>query len=296
MKPPPRGKLFQEDLRTEPFWMLVACALVNKTTWEQAEPAFLEMRGKWPGPEQLAKAHLGSLRRMLRPLGLWRQRSLRLRQLSELWLAWGPPTDSTEVLTLPGCGRYAADSWAIFIEGRQDVAPKDGKLSWYVETRMEKRPRKNQTSNSEGRLNMKTNSAKKTKDEDNSQPQAKKASVVPIGQPEKPKGPQAELRMTIETPLDVAAEVADMPDITAKNIKDASCQLLVAVHFDKDPADGWKVGYSFNAITVKVRRMFEGCVICDKSLRWYLTRIRNEMGSYAKYKLQTQFKRPTSKS
>ncbi|KKK75781.1 hypothetical protein LCGC14_2870280 [marine sediment metagenome] len=34
---------------------------------------------------------------------------------------------------LPGCGKYAADSWAIFMEGRLDVEPNDGKLNWYLD-------------------------------------------------------------------------------------------------------------------------------------------------------------------
>jgi len=37
-------RLFQEDLRSEPYWMLVACILVNRTRWAQAWPVFNGLR------------------------------------------------------------------------------------------------------------------------------------------------------------------------------------------------------------------------------------------------------------
>lgn len=37
------------------------------------------------------------------------------------------------MLRLSGCGRYASDSWAIFVEERRDVEPTDGKLKWYLQ-------------------------------------------------------------------------------------------------------------------------------------------------------------------
>lgn len=132
---PPRGRLFQEDLLRRPFWMLVACSLVNRTTWEVAEPAFLSIRRRYPTPGHLARARAYDIGRTLRPLGLWRQRGRRLPELAKAWLARRPET-SADVESLPGCGRYAADSWAIFVEGRRDVEPDDGKLNWYVETRI----------------------------------------------------------------------------------------------------------------------------------------------------------------
>ena len=41
-----------------------------------------------------------------------------------------PPADD-DVLSLPGCGAYAADSWEMFVLGRQDVAPTDRALLSY---------------------------------------------------------------------------------------------------------------------------------------------------------------------
>lgn len=133
--PPPEGRLFQERLCGSPFWMLVACQLVNLTTWRQAEPAFRMILARHLTPGSLAAVDPASLERPLRPLGLWRRRSVMLPRFASAWLL-GPPSTYDDVLAMPGCGRYAADSWAIFVEGRTDVRPDDGKLEWYLEERI----------------------------------------------------------------------------------------------------------------------------------------------------------------
>ena len=86
---------------------------------------------KYLGPIRLSEARAVDLHDCLRPLGLWRKRAITLPRLADAWLQ-GPPKTCKDVLKLPGCGKYAADSWAIFIEGRTDVEPNDGKLNWYL--------------------------------------------------------------------------------------------------------------------------------------------------------------------
>ncbi len=128
---PREGRLFQERLCGNPFWMLVACQLVNRTTWTQAEPAFRWLLATHLAAGSLAAADPASLHRALRPLGLWRRRAAALPRFADAWLR-APPETAEEVLWMPGCGRYASDSWAIFVEGRTDVSPTDGKLTWYA--------------------------------------------------------------------------------------------------------------------------------------------------------------------
>ena len=131
---PPRGRLFQEDLRRNPFWMMVGCQLANRTTWEQAWPAFLHIRRAHPDVPALARARPEDLHDALRPLGLWRRRAIILPRFARAWLQ-SPPAVYDDVLGLPGCGKYAADSWAVFVEDRLDVDPDDGKLNWYLDRR-----------------------------------------------------------------------------------------------------------------------------------------------------------------
>ncbi len=129
---PPEGRLFQERLYHSPFWMLVACQLVNLTTWRQAEPAFRWLLASHVSPRLLALARPEQLHDALRPLGLWRRRATNLIGFARAWLR-GEPRCYDDVLALPGCGKYAADSWAIFVDGRTDVRPDDGKLNWYMD-------------------------------------------------------------------------------------------------------------------------------------------------------------------
>jgi adenine-specific DNA glycosylase len=117
-----------------PFWMLVACILVNRTQWATAKPVFDLVRFKWPSPEHLAEADLRSLKPAVKGLGLYTRRSRDLRGMARRWLD-GIPRTAEDVMELPGCGKYAADSWAIFVEGRTDVHPDDGKLTWYMKRR-----------------------------------------------------------------------------------------------------------------------------------------------------------------
>lgn len=113
--------------------MLVACSLVNLTTWRQALPAFRVLALRYDGPSDLSHARPEDLHEVLRPLGLWRRRSEGLVRLAQMWVERGPPADASAVLKYPGCGQYASDSWAIFMDGRTDVLPCDGKLTWYME-------------------------------------------------------------------------------------------------------------------------------------------------------------------
>ncbi len=111
--------------------MLLACCLVNRTTWEQARPVFKALVDTHT-IRTLAEARPRLLCPVLKPLGFWRQRSRSIPALARAWLDRKPIT-AADVLDLPGCGRYAADSWAIFMEGDLDVEPKDGKLNWYLQ-------------------------------------------------------------------------------------------------------------------------------------------------------------------
>ncbi len=144
---PADGELFQERLRETPFWMLVACCLVNLTTWQQARPALEQLLSTYPTPYDLSLAKPEDLHETLQPLGLWRRRAISLVRLANEWLLRPEPRSIMDIYRLPGCGKYAADSWAIFVEGRTDVDPTDGKLSWYLR----KLRSKHDTNNPHGR-------------------------------------------------------------------------------------------------------------------------------------------------
>lgn len=125
-------KTFQEVLEDDPFWLLVACILVNMTNWKQAKPVLNELRGWYFDESHVALLDEEDLYEFLRPLGLWKRRSKSIINLAKAYHA-KPPKTAEDVLKLPGCGKYAADSWAIFVEGRTDVEPTDKVLIHYLE-------------------------------------------------------------------------------------------------------------------------------------------------------------------
>lgn len=72
------------------------------------------------------------VRPLFRPLGPAR-RQVQARALVAAAASWlrRRPVTGCDVASLPGCGRYAADSWAIFVEGRTNLEPGDGHLAEY---------------------------------------------------------------------------------------------------------------------------------------------------------------------
>lgn len=124
--------LFQESLRDEPFWMLVMCCLVNRTSGAQAKRAFEQLRAVYGTPDELVGADVSFVENALKPLGLWRLRAGRIVEMAKCW-ALREPRTRDDVLALPGCGRYAADSWSIFVERDYGVDPTDKRLREYLD-------------------------------------------------------------------------------------------------------------------------------------------------------------------
>lgn len=324
---PGDGFLFQERLLEEPFWMLVACSLVNRTTWDVARRAFESIRAAWPTPSELASADPAELEGPLRPLGLWRQRARRLPLLAQAWLA-SPPSTAADVGRLPGCGRYAADSWAIFVEGRPDVDPTDGKLNWYLDQlNTSRRLTMTIPSTISGLLSAYNEEAarigapalkywKSSKDKlqhkydalrrEAPPAQAKSAPVLlakaEVDFVDRPSGKIVELEvkaaerplMKVETDEDIDAEIRAMPPIAdATCIKDVACQLLTAVRCI-DPVDNRVVGYSYAAVLRRIAQLFPESTTSNACLRWYLVRIRQELEGFDRHRMPIKFKRPKS--
>ena len=138
--------LIQEQLWKEPFWLIIAVTLLNKTTGRAAVPIFWNLRRLYPTPMALAQARKEDLVELIGTLGLQNQRSKRLIKIAGTWVVWPPvknqcyrtlhypakgdgkeikkqelleeDTDiidgALEIGHIPGCGPYAYDSWRIF--------------------------------------------------------------------------------------------------------------------------------------------------------------------------------------
>lgn len=126
------GLLLQEVLVVQPdgpWRVLVGCCLLNKTSRKQADRVWPELFLRWPSPSAMASADAADLEELLRPLGFGRVRAKRLVEMSSAYAAgsW------SDVVQLPGVGKYASDSWKIFVEGdRSSVDPDDKELKRYL--------------------------------------------------------------------------------------------------------------------------------------------------------------------
>lgn len=116
--------LIQEDLRWEPWRLLVACMMLNQTSMKQVRPVLWTFFATWPDPEAAAEADQASMAEMLQPLGLQNRRSGMIIRMSRAFLDWLPSQDVRE---LPGVGKYAADSYNMFVRGDlvEDVTDKE---------------------------------------------------------------------------------------------------------------------------------------------------------------------------
>jgi A/G-specific adenine glycosylase len=96
---------------TSAYRMLVAEVLLRQTRAEDAVEVWRFLVAAYPTPAALAAARLDVLRRVLRPLGLNRQRAIALKRISEAVVReFGGRVPSTlgSLLSIPHVGLYAA--------------------------------------------------------------------------------------------------------------------------------------------------------------------------------------------
>jgi methyl-CpG-binding domain protein 4 len=125
--PPSPFGLIQETLFRDPWKVLVACLLLNKTTGDAVRRVIWELFQLIPTPEAALAAPLEAIVRIIRPLGLTKRAGY-IQRLSQQYLH----SDWRNVRELTGCGKYASDAYALFCSGAwRDVAPEDKELRKY---------------------------------------------------------------------------------------------------------------------------------------------------------------------
>ncbi|EMD38748.1 hypothetical protein CERSUDRAFT_133253 [Gelatoporia subvermispora B] len=152
--------LIQEHVADDPWKVLIAVMLLNKTAGKHSVPVFLDLIEHWKTPHAMSLASKDVIEDLIKHLGLGKQRSRRIIELSRAYLD-DPPIPGTlrisrcyitartvacengsigltkmrypptPISHLPGCGPYALDSYRIFCEGAADweaVLPSDKEL------------------------------------------------------------------------------------------------------------------------------------------------------------------------
>jgi A/G-specific adenine glycosylase len=116
-----RSFLWREPDRA-PYEVIVAEVLLQRTTAvgvARAYPGFIEHFPSWTS---LAQAPLECLESVLRPLGLWRQKTLAFQSLAQSIVANGGvvPSTRTELERLRGIGPYTASAVLAIVYGRAE--------------------------------------------------------------------------------------------------------------------------------------------------------------------------------
>ena len=104
----------------EPYHILVAEVLLQKTTAAQASDPYLKLVESFPTAETLARAEARTLREIIAPIGL-PNRAQRLRAIAKAIVRdyhGVVPSDRKELATLPGVGPYIAAAVACFAFGQ----------------------------------------------------------------------------------------------------------------------------------------------------------------------------------
>lgn len=119
--------IIQERWSLTPWHMFVCCLLLNQTSNRQVKPLLKEFFTRYPSPEILAAADRDTLRELIRPLGFYNKRARTLIRFSREYLGeWQDPRE------LHGVGKYAWDSYRIFILGELEIQTEDKVLRTYL--------------------------------------------------------------------------------------------------------------------------------------------------------------------
>jgi len=119
-------KLLQEILWPDRWKSTVACVLLNRTKRSQVDKVWPLLFEKAPDASSLLKMRDEELISILKPLGLSKVRSKRLKNLAEDWL------NEVEFERMRGVGEYAVASDKIFYRNEIPEEVKDHALKYYV--------------------------------------------------------------------------------------------------------------------------------------------------------------------
>lgn len=123
--------LIEEQLYEDPWKLLVACMLLNKTSSKQVRDVIWKLFQIIPDATTASMIDERAIEDVIRPLGLFRKRSRAIKKFSKEFLEkdWKTPEE------LYGIGKYGADAYAIFCvpDAWREVNPEDKDLRLYLQ-------------------------------------------------------------------------------------------------------------------------------------------------------------------
>ena len=122
-------RLIQHDYLDDPWKMVVACILLNQTTNQQVRKILYDLFIYIPDPESASVSDPEMIAQIIKSTGFQNVKASRIIKLSQKWIqGFDHPKE------LPGVGKYALESWEIFVNKKTDFTPSDKKLKMYLES------------------------------------------------------------------------------------------------------------------------------------------------------------------
>lgn len=122
--------LIQQEFKHDTWKMLIGCIMLNQTSNKQVRQVIYDFFDKYPNPESITEDSIPDITERLRPLGFYNRRAATILRFSNEYINKG--NTGAHILELYGIGKYAWDSYEIFINGNTSVEPKDKILKRYL--------------------------------------------------------------------------------------------------------------------------------------------------------------------
>lgn len=104
------GRTFPWRETRDPFRILVAEILLQRSRGKTVALVFDRLFERWPDAQALARARVDAIERVIRPLGLVKRAAALRAVAREVVRLGGVPTSVEGLLELPGVGRYVANA------------------------------------------------------------------------------------------------------------------------------------------------------------------------------------------
>jgi endonuclease III len=102
--------------------------MLNQTSNKNVRKVIYTFFDKWPTPQSVISADPDEIREHIRPLGFYNRRTQTIMKFAKDFLE----KDFVRASELHGIGKYADDSYEIFVRGNTNVQPTDKILLRYL--------------------------------------------------------------------------------------------------------------------------------------------------------------------
>ena len=107
---------------------MVGVICLNQTYRKQVKQVLPKLFKRYPNPVAFIRGRQKTQENMLKPLGMWKVRAKRLRNMSIDFLTW----NGKEASDLHGIGKYGSDSYKIFYKNEIPADVQDKELRKYI--------------------------------------------------------------------------------------------------------------------------------------------------------------------